>query len=94
MMPGTCMMSSWKRAALRRWICSFSRHENLAALMAALLHAGLLVFDVIAGHAHFHESANQIAHVSVAAVTGVGVGDDEWPIVDFRTLRALFRRHA
>ena len=33
-------------------------NENLAALMAALFHAGLLVFDVVAGYASFHKSAN------------------------------------
>ena len=37
------------------------RHQHLAALVAALLDAGLLVLDVIAGHADFDEPANEIA---------------------------------
>ena len=44
------------------------RDQHLAALVAALLHARLLIFDVIAGNAHFHEAANQIANVRIAAV--------------------------
>ena len=58
--------------------------EHLAALVAALLGARLLVLDVIAGHADLDESPDQVAHVRVAAVPGVGVGDDERPEVDLR----------
>ena len=58
------------------------RHQNLAALMTALLGAGALVFDVVPGHADFDEAANQVAHVRVTAMPGVGVGDDERPEVD------------
>ena len=66
--------------------------EHLAALVAALLHAGLLVLDVVAGHAHLDEAADEVAHVRVAAVAGVGVGDDERPEVDRRArLRAAPR---
>jgi len=36
--------------------------------MAALLRAGFLIFDVIAGHACFDEAADQVAHVRVATV--------------------------
>ena len=42
--------------------------EDLAVLVAALLRAGLLVLDVIAGHADLDEAADQVAHVGVAAV--------------------------
>src|SRR5580704_9638484 len=69
-------------------------NENLAALMAALLNSGLLIFDVIARDAHLNEAADQVAHMCVAAVTGVGVGNNEGPEVEFRTLLTLFRRHA
>ncbi len=58
------------------------RHEHLAALVAALLAAGLLVLDVVAGHADLDKAADQVADVGVAAVAGVGVGDDEGPVVD------------
>ena len=58
--------------------------EDLAALVAALLHARLLILDVIAGDADLDEAADEVAHVGVAAVTGVGVGDDEGPEVDGR----------
>ena len=51
--------------------------EHLAALVAALLHARLLILDVVAGHAHLDEAPDEVAHVRVAAVAGVGVGDDE-----------------
>ena len=57
------------------------RHQHLAALMAALLRAGALILDVIAGHAGLDEAANQVAHVRITAVAGVGVGDDERPVV-------------
>ena len=57
-------------------------HEHLAALVAALLGARALVLDVVARHAGLDEAADQVAHVRVAAVAGVGVGDDEGPEVD------------
>ena len=69
------------------------RDEHLAALVAALLHAGLLILDVIAGHADLDEAANQVAHVRVAAVAGVGVGDDEGAVVDDRRRLALLVGH-
>ena len=81
MRPGTFMMSSCRRAAFSRLICS-SRHEHLAALVPALLCARLLVLDVVAWDPDLDEAANQIPDVRVAAVAGVGVGDNEWPIVD------------
>ena len=57
------------------------RHQNLAALMAALLRTGPLVLDVVSRHAGLNEAADQVAYVRIAAVTGVGVGDDERPEV-------------
>ena len=63
------------------------RHKHFAALMAALLGARTLVFDVVAWNAGFHEAADQVAHVWIAAVAGVGVGDDERPKVTERSLR-------
>ena len=57
------------------------RHQHLAALVTALLGAGALVLDVIAGHTGLDETANQVAHVRISAVAGVGVGDDERPVV-------------
>ena len=67
-------------------------NENLAALMAALLRAGALVLDVVSGHAGLDEAANQVAHVRVSAVAGVGVGDDERAEVDGRGRGALLVR--
>ncbi len=67
--------------------------ENLAALMAALLRAGTLVLDVIPGHACLDETANQVAHVWISAVSGVGVGDDERAVVDGRGRGALVVGH-
>ena len=69
------------------------RHQHLTALVSALLVARLLVFDVVSRHAHFHEAANQVAHVRVSAVSGIGVGDDERPIVEFWRGGPLFCRH-
>ncbi len=43
--------------------------EDLAGLVAALLGAGLLVLDVVAGHPDLDESADQVPDVRVAAVT-------------------------
>ena len=68
------------------------RHQHLAALMAALLGARALVLDVVAGHAGLDEAANQVAHVRIAAVAGVGVGDDERPVVVGRASRRVARR--
>ena len=53
------------------------RDKDLAALMAALLRAGALVLDMVSRHAGLDEAPNQIAHVRITAVAGVGVGDDE-----------------
>ncbi len=54
-----------------------ARHQDLAALVAALLGTRLLVLDVVPGHAHLGEAPDEVAHVGVTAVAGVGVGDDE-----------------
>ncbi len=69
------------------------RHQHLAALMAALLGARALVLDVVSGHAGLDEPPDQVAHVRVAAVAGVGVGDDERPVVDRRCSFALLVAH-
>ena len=66
--------------------------EHLAALVPALLGARLLILDVIARHAHLDEAPDQVAHVGVAAVAGVGVGDDEGPEVDLAGSRAAAPR--
>ena len=86
-------MSSWKRAALRRLICSSCGDEHLAPLVAALLHARLLILDVVAGDAHLDEAANEVADVRVAAVPGVGVGDDEGAEVDLGRRLPLLLGH-
>jgi hypothetical protein len=62
--------------------------------VAALLGARALVLDVVAGHAGLDEAADQVAHVRVAAVAGVGVGDDERPVVVGRRRGALRLAHA
>src|SRR6185437_4303597 len=67
--------------------------EHLAALVTAFLGAGLLVLDVVAGDANLDEAPDQIPDVGVAAVPGVGIGDDERPEVGFRRGRPLGQRH-
>ncbi len=69
------------------------RDEHLAALMAAFLGTWTLVFDVVAGHASLDEAADQVAHVWISTVSGVGVGDDERPEVDCRSGCALLVGH-
>ena len=68
-------------------------HQHLAPLVAALLGARALVLDVVAGHPGLDEAADQVADVRVAAVAGVGVGDDERPVVVGRGGGALRRGH-
>ena len=46
------------------------------------------------GHAGLDEAADQVAHVRIAAVAGVGVGDDERPVVVRRGRGALLVGHA
>ena len=60
------------------------RDQHLAALVAALLGSGSLVLDVVAGYPRLDESPNQVAYVGIAAVSGIGVGDDEGPVVHRR----------
>ena len=69
------------------------RHQNLAALMAALLGTRALVLDVVSRHPGFDETLDQVAHVWIAAVAGVGVGDDERPVVHRRRSFALLLAH-
>ena len=68
-------------------------HQHLAALMAALLLARALVLDVVARHADLHETPDEVAHVRVAAVAGVGVGDDERRVVHLGDLGPLVGAH-
>src|SRR5690554_1490999 len=68
--------------------------EDLTALVAALLGARLLILDMITRHANLDEAADEVTDVRVAAMAGVGVGDDEGAIIDGGRLRALFFRHA
>ena len=68
-------------------------HQNLAALVTALLHAGLLVLDVVPGYPDLDKSANEVPDVCIPAVSRIGIGDDEWSIVDFRSGCPSFRRH-
>src|SRR5208283_4912196 len=70
------------------------RHQHLATLVAALLNARLLVLDVITGYADFHEAANQVPDVSVSSVAGIGIRNNERPIIELGSGRALFRFHA
>ena len=69
-------------------------NEDLPSLVAALLDARLLVFDVVSSDPDFHEPADEVANVGIAAVARVGVRDDEGPVVDFRRRRALLVSHA
>ena len=43
-------------------------------MVAALLGAGTLILDVVTGDTGLHEAPDQIAHVRITAVPGVGVG--------------------
>ena len=70
------------------------RDQHLAALVAAFLGAGTLVLDVVAGDAHFDEAADQVADMGIAAVAGVGIGDDKGAEVQFRCVFAFFLAHA
>ena len=81
-MPGTFMMSSWKRATISRLICSSTPTSTFPALVPALLGAGFLVLDVVARDSDLDEPADQSSGRAVAAVSSVGVGDDERPVVD------------
>lgn len=69
------------------------RHQDLAALVAALLGAGSLVLDVVARHTDLDEAADQVAYVRIAAVAGVGVGDDKRAEVVSRCRRTLSLAH-
>lgn len=69
-------------------------NQYLAALVAAFFGARALVFDVVAGNARFHKAANQVAHLGVAAVPGIRIGDDEGAVIDFRGALALLFTHA
>ena len=71
-----------------------SRDQNFAALVPALFRARLLIFNVITRHADLNKAPNQIAHMRVSAVAGVGVGDDERTKIDSGRRLALLFGHA
>src|ERR1700733_7902873 len=52
-----------------------------------------LILDVVARHADLDEAPDQIAHVRIATVTRVGVGDDERPEVVLPGRGALLLSH-
>ena len=68
--------------------------EHLASLVPALLGAGLLVLDVVARDPDLNETADQIPDVRIATMSGVGVGNDERPVVDLGRGSTLRRAHA
>ena len=67
--------------------------QDLAALVAALLGAGLLVLDVVARDSDLDEATDQVPDVRVTAVTRVGVRDDERAEVDLRRRSTLLLVH-
>ena len=70
-----------------------ARHEDLAALVPALLGARLLVLDVVAGHACLDEPADEVADVGITAVARIGVGDDQGREVHLGRCLPLVGRH-
>src|SRR6516162_7303402 len=62
--------------------------------MPAFFHPRLLVFDVVTGDTDLDETADQVSDVRISAMTGVGIGDDERPIIQFGGGGPLFRLHA
>ena len=48
---------------------------------------------MISGNADFDEAADEVAHVGIAAVAGIGVGDDEGPVVKHGSGVALLGGH-
>ena len=68
--------------------------QNLASLMSAFLDTRFLVFNMIAGHTHLDKATDQVPHVGIATMACVSIGDDEWPVVDFRSLGTFFFIHA
>ena len=77
MMPGTPHDVELEPGGVEPLDLLVGRHQHLAALVPALLGARPLVLDVVAGDARLDEAPDEVAHVRVAAVPGVGVGDDE-----------------
>ena len=69
-------------------------NQHLAGLMAALLHPRLLILDMIPRHTNFHEPADEIADLPVAAMAGIGVCDNERPEVDRVRGASLLFAHA
>ena len=62
--------------------------------MAALLGARLLVLDVVARNTDFDETSDEVAHVRIAAVAGIGVGDNHRREVNHRRRCALRLGHS
>ena len=94
MMPGTFMISSWKRRGIETLDLLVCCNQHLAGLMAALLHPRLLILDMIPRHTNFHEPADEIADLPVAAMAGIGVCDNERPEVDRVRGASLLFAHA
>jgi len=69
-------------------------NQDLAPLVPALLGARSLVLDVVSGNARLDETPDQIAHMRVAAMPRVGIGDDERAEVHRRCAGPLFLAHA
>src|SRR5215472_18137626 len=70
------------------------RDQHFAALVPTLLHAGLLIFDVISGNTDLDKAPNQISNVGIATMSRICVRNDEWPIIVLWCSCSLFRCHA
>ena len=70
------------------------RYQNLAGLMATFFNTRLLILNVITGNAGFNKAADQITHMGVATMAGIGVGNDEGAVIDLGNLFLLFITHA
>ncbi len=70
-----------------------SRHQHLAAHVAAFLHRGQLVFEVHAGGAGLDHGLHQLEGVEHAAETGFGIGHDGGEIVDEAFVTGLLAFH-
>ncbi len=69
------------------------RHQDLAALVAAFFRARPLIFDMVARHADFDKTPDQVAHMGITAVTGIGVCYDEGTKVHLRCSLSLLLGH-
>ena len=71
-----------------------NRDQNFAGLVTTFLNPRFLVFNMVAGHPDFGEPPNQVADVSVTAVAGVCIGDNEGAVVYLGNPRAFLLAHA